>query len=177
MKKSIKIILIIIGILLGIILLDSLQAKIFNSTPLIKVRCNIDGGILDYIDKGILVYHYAYTNNENKTVFRWEKYSPYREVKSQTELESEQEKEIKENTRMIMVNGKLYYDTCEMSKIKLRCGTLDGTITSVVDSSEIPTKDNQANFTGSRGYQGVGSTLEIPMDDGWHVFKLVENND
>ena len=47
---------------------------------------------------------------------------------------------------MVMVGGKLYYDTGKESTINGRCGVMDGKITSTVDGSEIPTKDNQSNF-------------------------------
>ena len=38
MKKSLKITLIVLGILLGIIILDTLQAKVFDNSPIIKLR-------------------------------------------------------------------------------------------------------------------------------------------
>ena len=47
---------------------------------------------------------------------------------------------------MVMVDGKLYYDTGKESTISGRCGVMDGEITSTVDGSEIPTKDNQSNL-------------------------------
>ena len=47
---------------------------------------------------------------------------------------------------MVMVDGKLYHDTGKESTISGRCGVMDGEITSTVDGSEIPTKDNQSNF-------------------------------
>ena len=43
---------------------------------------------------------------------------------------------------MVMVDGKLYYDTGKESTVSARCGVMDGEITSTVDGSEIPTKDN-----------------------------------
>ena len=60
MKKGLKITLIVLGVLVGIIVLDTLQAKIFNSSPLLKIRDNLDGGDIDYIDKGIFVNHWIY---------------------------------------------------------------------------------------------------------------------
>ncbi|MDO4333396.1 MAG: hypothetical protein Q4C58_12040 [Eubacteriales bacterium] len=56
---------------------------------------------------------------------------------------------------MVMVNGELYLDTGEVSDITARCGTMDGEITSEVDGSEIPTKDDQSNFGTGYGYQYV----------------------
>ena len=76
MKKGIKIFLIIFVILAIVVLADTIQAKVFDNNPLIKIRYNRDGGNVDYIDKGILVYTYVFINGEKVTVFRWEKYAP-----------------------------------------------------------------------------------------------------
>ena len=72
MKKSVKVILIILIVLVIIILADTMQAKVFDNNPLIKIRYNRDGGNIDYVDKGIFVYTYVFTNGEKVTVFRWE---------------------------------------------------------------------------------------------------------
>ena len=69
MKKSLKITLIVLGVLVGIVALDTLQAKIFDNSPLLKIRDNLDGGTTDYIDKGIFVNHYHCNNNENVTIW------------------------------------------------------------------------------------------------------------
>ena len=76
MKKGIKIFLIIFAILVIFIVIDTIQAKIFDNKPLIKIRYNCDGGNVDYVDKGIFVYTYVFTNGEKVTVYRWEKYAP-----------------------------------------------------------------------------------------------------
>ena len=75
MKKSLKIILIVFGVLVGIVLLDTLQAKIFNNSPLMKIRDNIDDGSTDYIDKGIFVNHYHCNNNEKVTIWKGAKFA------------------------------------------------------------------------------------------------------
>lgn len=75
MKKCIKSILIVLGIIIGIILIDTLQAKVFNNSPLIKVRENYNGGSTFYIDKGILVNHYYCSDKEEKTLFKGTKFS------------------------------------------------------------------------------------------------------
>lgn len=73
---------------------------------------------------------------------------------------------------MVMVDGKLYYDTGEESSIDGRCGVMDGEITSTVDSSEIPAKDNQSNFGAGFEYQyGANDTIEIFMNGKWIVFE------
>ena len=73
---------------------------------------------------------------------------------------------------MVMVDGKLYYDTGKESRIDGRCGMMDGEITSTVDGSETPTADNQSNFGTGFGYQyGTDDTIEILMDGKWIVFE------
>ena len=72
---------------------------------------------------------------------------------------------------MVMVNGKLYYDTGNESTIDGRCGGMDGEITTAVDGSEIPTQDNQSNFGTGFGYQfGPDDTIEVFMNEKWIVF-------
>ncbi len=73
MKKGIKIILIVLGVLVGIIALDTLQAKIFNNNPIIHIRKYYDkNGEINYIDKGIIVDTYCYNTSNKKTIFKWE---------------------------------------------------------------------------------------------------------
>ena len=58
----------IIYFLLGIIciiLIDTIQALIFNNSPILKMRALYDGGQIHYIDKGILVDTYK-CHNEKK---------------------------------------------------------------------------------------------------------------
>ena len=75
MKKGLKITLIVLGVLVGIVTLDTLQAKFFDNSPLLKIRDNLDGGTIDYIDKGIFVNHYHCNNNENVTTWKGTKFA------------------------------------------------------------------------------------------------------
>ena len=105
MKKGIKIFLIIFVILVIAILVDTIQAKVFDNNPLIKIRYNRDGGNVDYVDKGIFVYTYVFTNGEKVTVYRWEKYAPPEEL---VDLETNKEqsffgKVIESGTNYIIV--------------------------------------------------------------------------
>ena len=75
MKKSLKITLIVIGVLVGIVAVDTLQAKIFNNSPILKVRENLNGDRTAYIDKGVFVNHYYCINKEEKTLFKGAKYT------------------------------------------------------------------------------------------------------
>lgn len=74
MKRNIKIILFVILLVVGIVLIDTLQAKIFNNKPFLKIIENYNGGSLYQKDKGIFVDTYIFTNGKKKTVFKWEKY-------------------------------------------------------------------------------------------------------
>ena len=76
MKKGIKIFLLIFIILVIVILLDTIQAKLFDSRPLIKITESYNGGSVYQKDNGIFVYTYIFSNETKKTVFRWEKYAP-----------------------------------------------------------------------------------------------------
>lgn len=76
------------------------------------------------------------------------------------------------NQRIIMVDGKLYYDTGKTSTIEYRCGTMDGKITSNIDVNQIPYLNHQANFEGDYGYQfGLENTIEVMIDGKWIVFE------
>lgn len=78
--------------------------------------------------------------------------------------------EIKKTERIIKVKSTLYYDTGEKST-ELRCGMMDGQITSYVAKDQIPTEENQANFEGAEGYQyGRDYTIEVPINGEWHIF-------
>ena len=73
---------------------------------------------------------------------------------------------------MLMVDGKLYYDTGKESDIIGRCGVMDGEITSTVDGSEIPTKDNQSNFGEGYGYQFVSqNSMDVYINEKWIRFE------
>ncbi len=81
MKKSLKITIIIIVIIVGIIVLDTIQAKMFDNSPLLKIREYYNGGNIKdgtnlyCVDNGILVKAYQYGNGHRNVVFRWEKYN------------------------------------------------------------------------------------------------------
>lgn len=83
---------------------------------------------------------------------------------------------------MVMVNGKLYYNTGKESILDGRCGTMDGEITSTVKSYEIPTEDNQSNFGIGYGYQyATNKIIEVYMVDGekdnykWIIFEQINS--
>lgn len=71
MKKWIKLIMIILVIGILLIILDTIQAKVLNHSPIIKVEEVVDGVT---VDKGILVDTYIINDTEKTTVFKWEDY-------------------------------------------------------------------------------------------------------
>ena len=72
---------------------------------------------------------------------------------------------------MVMINGQLYYDTGKVNT-EVKCGTMDGEITSTVDGWEKPTEDNQSNFGKGYGYQwGAENTIQVNMDNKWVIFE------
>ena len=75
MKKSLKITLIVLGVLVEIVVFDTLQAKIFDNSPLIKIREYFKDGYMEYLDKGIFVNHYYCGNKEEKTTWKSTKYA------------------------------------------------------------------------------------------------------
>lgn len=74
--------------------------------------------------------------------------------------------------RMLMVAGKLYYDSDRESNITERCGNMDGYITSNTALSETPKINNQANFEGDYGYQFIDeNTIEVFINNKWYIFE------
>ena len=89
MKKLIRVILIIIGTLVGIILLDTLQARIFKRSPIISWKVELEDDD-SYVDKGILVDTYYCTKEEDMVTvshhFKGSKFScPIDNVKEDSE--------------------------------------------------------------------------------------------
>ncbi len=109
-----KTILIILSLLIGIIILDTLQAKIFDNRPLIKITEYYDKGNVLKKDKGLFVYTYVFQEYKNVTVYKWEKYSPLEEANLQTNNKSEEIDKM-DNVKNIEVtiNNKKYKTTLE----------------------------------------------------------------
>ncbi len=93
MNKSVKIVLIIVGILFAILMIDTIQAKTLDNSPFLKLVEDYNGGNLYQKNKGILVDNYIFTDGNKVTVFKWEKYTPQEAKKRESE---EQENENKE---------------------------------------------------------------------------------
>lgn len=92
------------------------------------------------------------------------------DVSSRDPIEQAEDVEVEgvaDYPAMIRVKGDLYYDSGEISE-ELRCGMMDGQITSMAEGE--PTEDDQSNFGTGYGYQYGVDTIEVCIDDAWHVF-------
>lgn len=70
MNKKLKMVLVTLVILIGIVLLDTFQAKIFNNSPIIKITKTYSENYKK--DIGILVETKIYKGVSKKTLFKWE---------------------------------------------------------------------------------------------------------
>ena len=69
MKKGLKIALIVLGIFVGIIILDTLQARIFKNSPIISWKEKLEGD--SYVDKGILMDTYYCVKEKDIVTVSW----------------------------------------------------------------------------------------------------------
>lgn len=73
---------------------------------------------------------------------------------------------------MVMINGKLYFDTGKESDLGARCGVMDGEISSTINGSQLPVQDDQSNFGDGYGYQFVNdNSIDIYMNEKWVRFE------
>ena len=89
-----------------------------------------------------------------------------------TEEETEEDSAEEELPVMVMINGKLYYDSSEKRDPALKtCGTMDGKIWSWIAGS-VPFEDDMSNIGKDWEYQyGGEDEIDLKMEDGWHIFK------
>ncbi len=89
-------------------------------------------------------------------------------------------------TNMFMKDDRLYVDTGEKNSM-VRCGNLDFNLDPKdhIDEESVPAKNGQWNFrpnpSYAEGFYGGQYSfrenhLEIPMEDGWHIFAYHEND-
>ena len=75
MKKTVKKILVVLGILIALVLIDTVQAFTFDNSPILKIRKYYNGGDLNYKDVGLFVDTYCGTNGNKDTVIKGFSYS------------------------------------------------------------------------------------------------------
>ncbi len=79
MKKNVKTILIVLGALISLVSIDTIQTKLFNNKPILKIVEDYNGGDLYQKHKGVLVDTYVFTDGTQEAVFKWKKYSYHTE--------------------------------------------------------------------------------------------------
>ena len=90
------------------------------------------------------------------------------------ETTTEQSETAAVSERMVMLEGKLYVDVGE-SDIEARCGMMDGSIASSVESGRYPKQHNQSNFGSGYGYQYVGeNSIDVKIDEQWIRFETLD---
>lgn len=94
-----------------------------------------------------------------------------------TEVEDETEKTAGDSDypACVMVDGIIYKDTGYIDSM-LKCGNMDGEITSYVD--KLPSENNQSNFGTGYGYQrSVEGQVVVFIDDECRIFRDIEIDD
>ena len=177
-KKRRHIISIILIVWIAFIITDFSLAKANKSPifviPLIRYK---DGGSTEYYGLGYKVIKYVkLTVEEGPKIEKFDfgtwlmKFSP---TQLDSENNGEETKEYLSDRRpMVMINGEFYFDTNRESDINGRCGVIDGEISLTVDTSEIPTQNNQSNFGAGYEYQYVDeNSIDIYMNGKWMRFE------
>ena len=72
MNKYLKITLIVIGVIIGLIAIDTIQAKVFNNSPVLSFKVKIDDK--NYVKKGLLVNTYYCHNEKASSKFKFTEY-------------------------------------------------------------------------------------------------------
>ena len=75
MKKGFKILLIWLGFLLLFFTVDTIQAKVFDNCPLIKITKTMDDSNFDRLDIGVFTKTYYCFDGTQKTIFKWKSYA------------------------------------------------------------------------------------------------------
>lgn len=151
MKKSLKLILIIVGVLLGIILLDTGQAIIFKNSPFISWKENLEDND-SWVYKGILMDTYYCTKESDIVTVSWHfktskftcpvdneelKYDGYRKVSTITA--------DKVDTNMLVMFSGILYGKSYAIIDYAGDGELIGIIDKLIDYEYVPKLDGETN--------------------------------
>lgn len=75
MSKGLKITLCVIVAFIALVAIDTVQALVFNTNPLISLKEYYNGGTLHYISKGVVVDTYNCTDGKRVSGFKGLKYA------------------------------------------------------------------------------------------------------
>lgn len=150
MKKNKKILIIVLGVLIGVILIDSLQAKVFNNKPILSLIKDVNGGYLNKRNIGVLVDNYVCNDGKVETVFKWEKYTCIKEEEKYVRIDKESDVAI----------------TDKKVSLKIKEGSLfDSSISYILENNS----EKEVNY-------GDDVWLEKEQDGKWYTLKIRESN-
>lgn len=97
-------------------------------------------------------------------------------VKQKEKADNETEQTAGDYPACVMVDGIVYKDTGYADSM-IKCGTMDGEITSSVNG-QLPSENNQSNFGTGYGYQrSVEGQVVVVIDDEWRIFRDINIDD
>lgn len=150
MKKNKKILIIVLGVLIGVVLIDSFQAKVFNNKPILRLTKDVNGGYLNKKNIGVLVDNYVCNDGEVKTVFKWEKYACIKEEEKYVRIDKKSDVTI----------------TDKMVSLKIKEGTLfDSSVSYILENNS----KKEVNISDS-------VWLEKEQDGKWYTLKVKKSN-
>lgn len=170
-KKRRHIISIILIVWIAFIITDFSLAKI-NKAPIFSIPLirHKDGGSTEYYGLGYKVIKYVDSTVEKGPEVRRVDFGTWLMVFSPMQLdqgynEEKTKEHLLDRRPMVMINGELYFETNRESDINGRGGVMDGEISSAVDTTKIPTQNNQSNFGVGYEYQYVDeNSIDIYMN-------------
>ena len=157
MKKVFIIIFVILAIT---IVADTIQAKVFNNRPFIRITENRNYGKSYKRDKGIFVYTYIFSDETNKTVFRWEKYAPPEKTIDLKQEESSIESESKMNFNIkVIIDNETYNAKLEENE------------TAQTFANMLPQEYNMSELNGNEKYIYLDNTFSTNSYNPKHIEK------
>ena len=171
MKKSVKI-CVIVFVIVFLVIIDTIQARILDNRPIIKIVQDYNGSDVLKRDNGIFVYTYNFNNGDRVTVFKWEKYAPPEKSINTVEsknLDSEENEKMEDNISInVSINDKKYIAKIENNE------TAKSFIT------QLPQEFNMQELNGNEKYVYMNKSLptnsEIPEHIECGDIMLYENN-
>ncbi len=132
-------------------------------------------GVSQKKEKGAMNNVESDTSGESTTEYLENSEGSLENTNTQEETMANQNEPI--SVRMIMLEGKLYTDVGK-SDIEGRCGIMDGSIASSVESGQYPTEDYQSNFGSGYGFQYVNEySIDVNIDGQWIRFETSDSGE
>lgn len=193
MKKSLKVILIVLITIFILILLDMFQAIIFKKSSIIHIRNNELQDKDSYVDKGILVdtyycidYDVIYVKNVSKfskytcpikdDYYKENEYVKMKDVEFIPKDSKTAYMNCVDTTELIKYNGTLYGQYCGLIEIASPL-KLEGKIDKLIDSEYVPKLDGETNaekYLNTSVYDVSNESLILAYTNDFRLFVKVE---